>query len=159
MLALSLEKISDHLKKRKLQVELQKETNQLCVTLGLGNREYPLFIRIFDGGILLQLLAFLPCNTKATTRLETSRLLHILNKEMDLPGFGMDESNDVIFYRLMLPVKDKQLDESIFDAMLNAIETATATFTPVIAAVAFGSVACDDVLKFTKEQADAKEIK
>jgi len=152
MIELGLDSIKHYLTDKGIGSEMQQETNQLCILLKIGEREYPLFIRIYEGDELLQLLAFLPCNTKADTLDDTARLLHLLNKEIDTPGFGMDEASQVVFYRCMLPVKDKKIDENLFEAYLNATQVACQSFAPVVAAIAYGAMTLEDVLKKTKEQ-------
>ena len=154
MIPLELDKIQNHLRSQKIEVELQKETNQLCILLKIAEREFPLFIRAYEGGELLQLLAFLPCNTKEATVADTARLLHLLNKEIDVPGFGMDEEPEVVFYRCMIPVRDKQIDEKILDSYMNATQVVCQSFAPVIAAVAYGAITFDDVIKKSKEQSN-----
>lgn len=154
MIPLDLNTIRKHLKSQGIEAELQKETGQLCILLKIADREYPLFIRIYEGGDLLQLLAFLPCNTKPETVADTARLLHLLNKEIDTPGFGMDEDPHVVFYRCMIPVKDKQIDGNIFDSYINATQIVCQSFAPVVAAVAYGAVTFEDVLKKSKEQSN-----
>lgn len=151
MLALNYDKLKKHLSDKGIQSELQTETNQLCVTLKIAEREFPLFFRIYDGEELLQLLAFLPCNTKPETVGDTARLLHLLNKEIDTPGFGMDENAQVVFYRCMIPAKNKEVDTKFFDAYLNATQVICQSFAPVVAAVAFGAVTFDEVVKKSKE--------
>lgn len=152
MIPLDLNKIATHLRSQGIETELQKETNQLCILLKIAEREFPLFIRIYDGAELLQLLAFLPCNTKSATLADTARLLHLLNKEIDVPGFGMDEGPKVVFYRCMIPVKDKQIDEKILDSYMSATQVVCQSFAPVVAAVAYGAVTFDEVMKKSKEQ-------
>ncbi len=151
MLTLEIDAIRSHLQEKGVEVSLQKETNQLCILLKIEEVEFPLFIRIFDGGELLQLLAFIPCNISNATASDTARLLHLLNKEVDLPGFGMDEAASVVFYRSMLPTKDKQIDPSLMDAYINATELVCKTFAPVITAVAQGAITFAEVLKKAKE--------
>lgn len=152
MIALSFENIQKHLKKKNIEAEKQAETNQLYVVLKIAEREFPLFIRIFEGGELLQLLTFLPCNTKPSTLADTARLLHLLNKELDVPGFGMDEDSSTVFYRCMIPVQKAQLDEVLFDAYMNSIELVCRSFAPVVVAVAFGAATFEEILKKAKEQ-------
>ena len=154
MIPLNLNKIQAHLRSQGIEAELQKETDQLCILLKIAEREYPLFIRIYEGGDLLQLLAFLPCNTKPETLSETARLLHLLNKEIDIPGFGMDEGAEVVFYRCMIPIKDKQIDENLLDSYVRASQTVCQSFAPVVAAVAYGAVTFDEVMKKSKEQSN-----
>ena len=151
MLQPNLNAIKQHLLSQGIEAEIQKETNQLCILLKIADREYPLFIRIYEGEELLQLLSFLPCNTKTSTLADTARLLHLLNKEIDIPGFGMDESADVVFYRCMIPIKNKIIDESLFNSYLNASQVVCQSFSPVIAAVAYGAISYENVLAKAKE--------
>lgn len=152
MIPLELGKVLDYLKTKGLPAELQTETDQVVIVFKIGEREFPLFIRIFEGGELLQLLAFLPCNMKSTAVADTGRLLHLLNKELDIPGFGMDETSSVVFYRTMIPVQNQQIEEVILDAYLNSIQLVCKTFAAIIVAVAYGGTTFDDVLKKTREQ-------
>lgn len=151
MLQLNFDKIKKHLTLKGIQSEFQNESNQLCVILKLGEREFPLFFRIYDGEELLQMLAFLPCTTKPETLADTARLLHLLNKEIDTPGFGMDENSFTVFYRIMIPAKNKEVDTKFFDAYLNASQVVCQSFAPVVAAVAYGALTFEDVLKKSKE--------
>ena len=153
MIHLELTKIQEYLKSKQIAAEYQKETDQLYIVFKTGDQEYPLFIRIFEGGELLQLLAFLPCNTKSETLNDTARLLHLLNKELDTPGFGMDESSSVVFYRVMLPVYKKEINPHILDAYIEVIQTICRTFTSVITAVALGAVTFEEVLTKAREAA------
>lgn len=152
MIAADYTSIQKHLKSNNIQAELQKENNQLCIVLEAGGRSYPLFIRIMEGGDLLQLLTFLPCNTKDDTVADTARLLHLLNKELELPGFGMEERHHLLFYRSLMPIKDNKIDKLIFNAYLNATQTIGQAFLPVIAAVAYGSLTFAEVLKNAEGQ-------
>jgi hypothetical protein len=151
MINLDLTHLLENLRKKKYQAELQKKTNQIYIVFNFGDREFPLFIRIFEEGELLQLLAFIPCNMKEDTLSDTARLLHLLNKELDIPGFGMEETAFVIFYRCMLPAKKKQIDEELFDAYLNSIQIVCKSFAPIIAAIAYGASTFEDILKKTQQ--------
>jgi hypothetical protein len=151
MIPLDLENILKHLKKNAIEAQLQKDTNQISIVFKIAERDFPVFIRIYDGQELVQLLAFLPCSTKQNTIADTARLLHLLNKELDVPGFGMDESASVVFYRCIIPAKNKQFDKDLFDAFLNAVQVVCRSFAPVIAAVAYGGVSFEEVLKKSLE--------
>lgn len=147
MLDVTLEAIFDHLKKNGLDPKIQSETGQVYFIVSIGQQESPLFIRILDGGYLLQMLIFIPCPFDRHLVGDMARLLHILNKELDIPGFGMDETAGVIFYRFMLPVVDKKLDTHLFDAFLKTFDQVCNTFTPPIHAISTGSASLDEILK------------
>jgi hypothetical protein len=152
MISMDLTQIKEHLKSQNIEAEHQAETDQLVVIFKIAEREFPLFVRIYQGGELLQLLSFIPCNTKPETLNDTARLLHLLNKEIDIPGFGMDENSFVVFYRCMVPAQDQQIPTAVFDAYFNAIQVVCKTFAAVIAAVSLGGVTFEEVLQKTKEQ-------
>lgn len=154
MIPLEIEPIRKHLRQKKIDAHFQKETDQLYFLLKIAETEFPVFIRIMEGGELLQLLSFLPCNFKESTLSDTARLLHMLNREMDIPGFGLDENSSVVFYRLMIPAKEKAIDGELLDAYLSAIDMVCHSFAPVIAAVAFGGMTLNEVLKQAKTAAN-----
>jgi len=157
MLNLNLEAILKHLQDNKTDAQLQKETNQIYIVYKIQNQDFPLFIRIYEGTNLLQLLAFMPTNVKPSTRPDLARLLHLLNKEMDIPGFGMDETavaegqGGVAFYRIIIPTMDGQVDETLLDTFISSIESISEAFFPVIATVANGMATYEDVLKKANE--------
>lgn len=154
MIPLNLNKIKQHLKSKGIESEIQPETEQLCLILKLGDREFPLFLRVYEGNELLQMLTFLPCQTKPETLGDTARILHLLNKEMDTPGLGMDETSSVVFFRVMIPAKDKKIDPQILDAYLSATQVVCQSFAPVITAVAYGGITFDELMKNSKDRGD-----
>lgn len=151
MIKLDIDEIQAYLHQKGVNIHLQKETNQLYLLFKIAETEFPVFIRVFDGDELLQLLAFLPCNFSDITLEDTARLLHLLNKEMDIPGFGIDENASVVFYRCMLPASSQKIDAAVLDAYLNTIEVVCKSFTPVITAVAQGGLTFEEVLKKAQE--------
>ena len=150
MIPLDLDNIKKHLSNRSVTAEFQKESNQLSLAFKVGERAIPLFIRIYENSELLQFLAFLPCTIISSAIEDTSRRLHLLNKEVDLPGFGMDEDSKLVFYRIMIPSKGKKIDKDIFDALFNATQVVSTSFLPVITSVALGTVTFDDVVTQAK---------
>lgn len=147
MVALTIKALEEHLKMLKLEPQLQKETNQLIIIYKVGGADFPLFFRIFEGGDLLQMITFIPCNIKASAIPDLARLLHLLNKEVDLPGFGMDEKAGIVYYRFMLPALRGQVEGEILETVIDTIKKITETFANVIAAVAVGAASFDEVMK------------
>lgn len=156
MLTLSLDNLQKALTKRKYAANIQTETQQVYVILKLEKREFPLFIRIYQEEDLLQMLAFFPCQVKPDTAADTGRLLHLFNKELDIPGFGMDEMAGVVFFRCMIPSQTLKIPETFLDAFLHTIELACQTFSPTIEAVAAGLVTFDEILKKAQEASNQK---
>lgn len=150
MLSLNTDDVHQYLIKEQFPVQIQKETEQLVMVYKIENRDFPLFIRIFPGGDLLQLIAFIPCNLKPTAAGDVARLLHLLNKELDIPGFGMDEGANLIFYRAMIPGHEKQIHEQTLTRYVHSIEQILKNFASLIAMIAFGASTFEEVRKKMK---------
>lgn len=151
MIPMTLPTILAYLRQNHYSTEMQAETQQIYTILKLSNKEYPLFLRILDEGHLLQLLVFIPAPFKKEVLCDLARLLHLLNKELDLPGFGLDEMAGAIFYRLMLPAQRKEVDQELLLAFIKTIEHVCKTFANPIEAVAYGQMSLDEILKKVKE--------
>lgn len=143
--------------KLQLAATLQEETDQLIILLKEDEREFPLFIRPIPESEFLQLIAFFPFQLPIKTIAEVARLLHILNKELDIPGFGMDEMSFVTFFRIMVPAPGGKVEEKLIEGYLATIKTVCKTFSPTIEAIASGSTTIDTILK--KAETAAKEMK
>jgi len=151
MLSLDYTSLLKHINSNGYVAELQKETDQIAVLINIDNVQYPLFIRILTEGPVLQLLVFLPCKVTHKTINDLSRLLHLLNKEMDIPGFGMDENAGVVFYRITIPSLNKKIDKALLDTYLNSLQVICKSFTPVIINVIQGTMTLEAVVKKAKE--------
>lgn len=148
---LNLETIKNFLQSKNLDAQIQKETQQVYVILKIENVDYPLFVRLYEAGDLIQLLVFLPFQLKKETMPDVARLLHLFNKELDIPGFGMDEASEVAFFRIMMPTLESKLDEKLMSSYLDTLQLACKTFTQPIEAIAAGAVSFDNILKKIKE--------
>lgn len=144
---LTLETIQKYLAAKGHHLEFQKETGQLYMLISQGMANFPFFIRLYDHGELLQLIAFMPFSLKEGHEADVARLLHTINKDIDLPGFGMDETNGIIFYRLMLPIYKLHLEEATLELLVNIFPNICQTFSAPIMAVAQGKESLKTVLK------------
>ena len=144
--------IETHLKSKSLNVETEKETNQLFVYFDFHGTRFPLFLRIYPNKELLQLLLFIPSTIQSKAVFDLMRLINHLNKELDLPGFCFDEQASLIFYRIMLPAIDGEVHATFFDAYFNAANVVCQAFAPVILSVASGITSYDKVVALIKEQ-------
>lgn len=151
MLNITPEALLAFMKKQKYEAAIQPDTSQVYTILKIDRKEYPLFLRIFEEGPLLQLLVFIPCPLEKEIAPDMGRLLHLLNKELDVPGFGMDENAGVIFYRLMLPAQAKKIDEELLTTFLKTTEHVCKMFSNPIEAVAFRHATLDEILKKAQE--------
>ena len=130
--------------------EVQKDTGQIVSIFKIANQEFPLFLRRFDGSDLLQLLVFIPSQIKNGAKNGLARLLHMVNKELDIPGFGMDEDSDTCFYRIMLPTMDNHIDERILESYLKSLKLICEQIAPTVMAVANEVATFEDILRKTK---------
>lgn len=135
------------MRKHNYEADIQEDTQQVYTILKIGGKEYPLFLRIFDDGHLLQMLAFIPSPLEKHIVSDMARLLHILNKELDVPGFGMDEMAGIVFYRLMLPTHKKKIEGELLIAFIKTIEQVCKMFAGPIEAVGYGQLTLEEILK------------
>jgi hypothetical protein len=147
MIPLNLDAIYDFLIQNKFEVKKQEETNQLYLVYKIHDQDTPLFLRVMDDGQLLQLLAFMPINLDPKTMSDLSRLLHLFNKEIDIPGFGIDEASKVSFFRIVLPAVEGKISGDIITGYLNSMRVVAETFFPVIVAVVTGNATFEDIFK------------
>jgi hypothetical protein len=86
----------------------------------------------------LSLILFMPCSMRPKAPVEVARLLHLLNKEIDLPGFGMDETANVIFYRYVLLLPAQEIDGTLLKTVIDSLARLGPSFYPLISSVANG---------------------
>jgi len=135
------------LKNLKYDAKVQEQTHQIYIIFEHEKREFPLFIRTLHDGELLQLLTFVPCTIDPGKLSDVARLLHMLNKELDVPGFCLDEGSKTIFYRLVLPTLKKEFNPESLEAFLNTSQVVCKSFGTVIEALAVGAVELEEILK------------
>ncbi|MCB1112606.1 MAG: YbjN domain-containing protein [Chlamydiales bacterium] len=147
----TLQNVLAHLKEQNVTADYQKETDQIVVVKKIEGIDFPLFIRFLDEGKLMQMIAFIPCNVKKESVADLARLLHLLNKEMDLPGFGYDEDSGVVFYRVVMPTLNDQWDKQVFDIYMNSMEIICRSFSPVVINICQGTMTLDAVIQKAQE--------
>lgn len=144
---LELLPLLDGLVKKGWKGELQKETDQIALILTVEKVDFPLFIRILPQGPMLQLIVFIPCTLQSKSLGDLARVMHLFNREMDIPGFGIDENAKVAFYRVTLPALEKRIELSLVDTYLRSIEVICRTYTPALVNVATGKVPFASILE------------
>lgn len=158
MINISLDSLLSTLNKIGYPAELQAQTDQVYTVLKVSGQEFPLFFRIYHETDFLQLLAFIPCELKKQYVADLARFLLMLNKEIDLPGFGMDEVAGAVFYRLMIPVHKKEIPADLLKQLVNTIENVCKMFATPIQAVAYGSTTLDQILKKANDLGSKQQI-
>ncbi len=151
MIPLKIENIREVLQAKGYEARFQPETGQINVIFKIETKEFPLFIKIMPeitpGSGLLQMLVFMPCQLKASVFGDVARLLHLLNKEIELPGFGMDEVQGLVFYRFMVTCVKNKLEETFLDNALQTMQTICKNFFAPIEAVGYGLTSFDELLR------------
>ncbi len=176
MINVTIDSLLQFMRTNKYEAEIQQDTQQIYTIFKIDQKEYPLFLRVFDEGHLLQLLVFIPSHLESTEQFvlgkkrdesETSllpqsekqksviadlaRLLHLFNKELDMPGFGMDEMAGVVFYRLMIPTPNINIESDLLLAFFKTIEHICQMFSKPIEAISSGQMTLDQVLAKAQE--------
>lgn len=136
-----------YLESQKLKPVIQKESDQIYILYKIDTQDFPLFFRIYDDEDLLQLLIFFPLQVRPERFDAMARMLHLLNKEVDLPGFGMDESVGLVYHRIMIPVFHKKIDTHLLGTYLEAMPKLCKQFYPSIAGTAMTDLTFDEILK------------
>ncbi len=146
-IALELDALQKQLVKMGHQAKRQPETQQLCVPIVVDQIEYPLFIRLMESGSLLQMVTFFPETFEPEATSDLARLLHVINRELDLPGLGMDEGSHTFFYRLIIHGTQGTVNAALLSEHLKAMEHVCSLFSEPLLAVAGGKVRFDEILK------------
>lgn len=152
MLELKLNKIHEYLCEKGFDAHIQQETKQIYFVYKIHRKDFPVFIRVFKEQMMLQILIFMPCTLSPDGLGDTARLLHLLNKELDMPGFGMDENAGAAFYRLTLPLFKETFEENILDSFLASIKELSHSLYPAIELAASGSTSLEDLLKQAEQE-------
>jgi hypothetical protein len=140
-----------------LKTELQEGSNQLMTKLNHNGTDYPMFLRQLDGGNLLQMLTFVPCTIEKDSLFDLARLLHMINKELDMPGFCCDEDSRTVFYRIVVPCISSQIDENLLQAYINTTKEVCGMFGTIVQAVALKAMSLDEMMEKAQElQANKK---
>lgn len=125
----------------------QKETDQVYVLFEVERQEFPLFFRIYEEESMLQLLIFFPFQLHADRFNAMARMLHFVNKEIDLPGFGMDEAVGLVFHRIMCPLFEKKIDTHLLKTYLEAAPKLCQKFFAPLAGTAMSHLSFEELIK------------
>ena len=138
MIALEVESLMKYLQARKLEAKYFEATNQIAIILNIDTVDFPVFLQVDPTGKILQVFTIMPCTMRPKAPLEMARLLHLLNKEIDLPGFGMDENSGLVFYRNVFVTGHGKIDKIILDHIFDSLPNICKAFFSPISSVANG---------------------
>jgi len=136
-----------YLNKLELEPTFQKETDQIYILMKIKGVDVPIFLGIQQDSSLLQILAYLPYQLHQEALGEVARMLHLLNKQLDMPGFGMDENEKLMFFRCVIPCPGDKVNEELLGMYIGTLRLACDTFMYAIGTIAAGTKKVDDLLK------------
>lgn len=129
-----------------LEPKFQQQTSQVYLLYKVGPQEFPLLFRFFSEDTLLQLTLVFPVVLEPTRAAPMARLLHVLNKEVDQPGFCMDEASKLLFYRLIIPLFDRMIDPKLLELYLKPMPRICSQFFPVLTGMNNSSKPFEEVI-------------
>ncbi|MFN0065633.1 MAG: YbjN domain-containing protein [Chlamydiales bacterium] len=135
------------LKKHGLEPQIEAESGQLYISRVHEGQEIYTFMTIAHAATLFQIMTYFPIALQKTSLNDTARLLHLFNRDVDMPGFCIDEKLGLIFYRSVLPSFNKTLEERVVMTYLGAHKGILETFFTPVVSVVLGQLKVEDVLK------------
>ena len=148
----SLDTLRAALKSKGVEAIVQKETNQLYFSFEKDGQQFGTFIRLLDGDHILQFMTFIPIQVQEKAIANTARFLHLANKELDLPGFCLDEASNTVFYRVVIPLLNSEMDDTLLYAYLHTSQDVCTTFCSLIQALGIGVMTMDEVVAHLKKR-------
>lgn len=133
---LTNESVIKALESRGINASLQKETGQVFIQKTIEGVDFPFFLRILPSGPFLQCVSFIPCEVVEQDPKEFLSLLHVLNRRIDLSGFGFDETSRFCFLRYNIPCFKNELDLDTLVEILRRMEECLKSFAGILIAVA-----------------------
>jgi hypothetical protein len=79
--------------------------------------------------------------------IDVARYVLLINKGLELPGFGMSEPDEVCYYRHVLKSNSSRLDEKELLSMVSYIEMTLMIFMPPLKELVEGKKSLEDLLK------------
>ena len=154
-------KVKEHpliedLKKLGIECNFDERSHQVITIFHYGKKDFPIFFRELHEGNLLQIMVFFPSRFKSEHEPDLSRFLHKINRELDLPGLGMDEDSHTVFYRIVIDMVDKKSKKHVIEVYLNTIRAVCVNLADAIEGLANGKLNYKQaVAGFKKSQSEA----
>lgn len=149
--------VSNAVRSQGMEPTVDAESGQVVFYISHEDTKCPVFIRIYPEGQLVQIMLFFPMMMQPESQADTARLLHFFNKELDIPGFGMDESTGVCFFRAMIPVYERKIPAPIFNGYLETIKTVCKNFFSSIGVITTRTMTFEGLMSMVSEKNKLKE--
>ncbi|AAD18553.1 hypothetical protein CpB0425 [Chlamydia pneumoniae TW-183] len=135
---------------------LERESGLTYINIQANGNELPLFFVIRSEGEILQLICYLPYQLHESHKASTARLLHLLNRDIDIPGFGMDEEQGLIFYRLVLPCLNGEIHDTLLRIYIDTIKLVCDSFSHAIGLISSGNMNLDELRRQALQEQQEK---
>ncbi|MGR3951738.1 MAG: YbjN domain-containing protein [Chlamydia sp.] len=149
--------LAEVMKRLSYTTKIHDKTDQIHTSYIYEENEYHIFIGSLNDGNFVQLITFIPCVVVDTSINDVCRFLHIVNKELDTPGFCYDEETKTVLYRIVIPCIRKEIHEELFEAYLHASKNTCETFGTVVQALAIGAMSLNEVFEKMVENEGRKK--
>lgn len=150
--SLNQNNLSNFLKQINLQPLFEKESQLTYINIQAEDHELPLFFVIRNQGEILQMICYFPYQLHDEQKGATARLLHLLNRDLDTPGFGMDEEQGLIFYRVVLPCLQGQINETLLRIYIDTIKLVCDSFSHAIGLISSGNMNLDELKRQARKE-------
>lgn len=97
----------------------------------------------------LQLASCFPFKVEETALWEMARMILLLNKGLELPGFELSEVDGIVFYRYVLPVVDKHVEEALLICLIGTIDFLMKGFLENLEQIAIGAKTAQQMIEET----------
>lgn len=99
----------------------------------------------------IQFHVVLPFRVNIENIPDTARLILLLNKGMELPGFELSEVDQIVLYRHAFVVPEDDLDERIVLSLVGMVQVLLQAFTQPLEIVATGQQSLQAVLESVRQ--------
>jgi len=155
MITITEQNLQEALTEAGFKARIEEKSKQVAASIMSEKREYPLFCRILADGELIQLIVFVPVSVEEKGVNDLSRFLHMANKELDMPGFCVDEQSKTVFYRVVIPTLGKKLSKDVLTAYLRTMQNVVDTFGTIVVALAIGAMTMEQIMEMSQKQKNA----
>lgn len=156
----TIEKAAKH---QKLDVSFFKASqdvpyDSLVVFLGADNQNRPYALNVTvqkqildpkkeSGLFRVEFKVKIPFKIEDFSFSQTSNLVALLNHFLDLPGLEVNEADRELFYRYVLLIDEKGINETLLIGLMGMIKFILDIHTPSLESVASGKMSYDELLE------------
>ncbi|MBJ7450004.1 MAG: YbjN domain-containing protein [Parachlamydiales bacterium] len=143
---LSLFQISKILKEKGYLPTIDEDNQQFFIIHKIDEMELPLFFKVASSFQHIQVIAYLPIKVDPEVYNDVARLLHQINCEIDVPGFGLEEKEGMIMFRIFVPCQNGYCTSEFVLSFIDVIHRAFESYKNLILAVVEKETTLDEIL-------------